>query len=155
MSVLNDGAAFLKALLGLKVSRATANLPQTTQAAIFTVSGGRVVVTGLVGTVTTAIQNQACTLKVTGNPTAGTDVDIAAASASIAAKEVGGTATLPATLGAQLVVSNAGGAVMPIGSGVVLNPGTLDIVTSASNTGQMKWDITYVPLDDGASITAA
>lgn len=154
MSVLNDALAFQKAIFGLKVSRAAANLPQTAQGAIFTVSGGRVLITSLVGTVTTAIQNQACTLAVTGNPTSGTDVVWAVASASIASKEVGGTATLPGTFGGQLVVQNAGGASTP-NYAVVANPGTIDITTSASNTGQMSWEITYVPLDSGAAITAA
>ena len=154
MSVLNDGAAFLKALLGLKVARATATLPQTAQAAIFTVATGRVIVTSLVGTVTTATGATATNLSVIGNPTTGTDVVLASTVAS-ASKEIGATFTLPVTFGSALQVQNAGGAGLPLGTGFVLNPGTLDILTSASNTGSIKWDITYVPLDDGASITAA
>lgn len=154
MSVLNDGAAFLKALLGLKVSRATATLPQTAQAAIFTVATGRVIVTSLVGTVTTATGATATNLSVIGNPTTGTDVVLASVLAS-ASKEIGATFTLPVTFGSALQVQNAGGAGLPLGTGFILNPGTLDILTSASNTGSIKWDITYVPLDDGASVTAA
>ena len=154
MSVLNDGAAFLKAVLGLKVSRATATLPQTAQAAIFTVSTGRVIVTSLVGTVTTATGATATNLSVIGNPTTGTDVVLASVVAS-ASKEIGSTFTLPVTFGSALQVQNAGGAGTPLGTGFVLNPGTLDVLTSASNTGSIKWDLTYLPLDDGASITAA
>ena len=154
MSVLNDGAAFLKALLGLKVSRATATLPQTAQGAIFTVGTGRVIVTSLVGTVTTATGATATNLSVVGNPTTGTDVVLASVVAS-ASKEIGSTFTLPVTFGSALQVQNAGGAGTPLGTGFVLNPGTLDILTSASNTGSIKWDITFVPLDDGATITAA
>lgn len=154
MSVLDNGAALRKGLLGLTVSRATATLPATTQAAIFNINTGRVIVTGLVGTVTTATGATATNLKVTGNPTSGTDVDIAANVAS-ASKEIGSTFTLPATFGGALVVNNAGGAPLQLGVGVVLNPGTLDLVTSATNTGSVKWDITYVPLDAGANITAA
>jgi hypothetical protein len=154
MSVLNDGAAFLKALLGLKVARAAATLPQTAQAAIFTVGTGRVIVTSLVGTVTTATGATATNLSVIGNPTSGTDVVLASIVAS-ASKEVGSTFTLPVAFGSALQVQNAGGAGTPLGTGFVLNPGTLDILTSASNTGSIKWDVTYVPLDDGATITAA
>jgi hypothetical protein len=154
MSVLNDGAAFLKALLGLKVSRATATLPQTAQAAIFTVATGRVIVTSLVGTVTTATGATATNLSVIGNPTTGTDVVLASVLAS-ASKEIGATFTLPVTFGSALQVQNAGGAGTPLGTGFILNPGTLDILTSASNTGSIQWTVTYVPLDDGASITAA
>lgn len=154
MSVYNDGAAMLKAVLGIRVQRATAVLPATTQAAIFTIASGRVIVTSLVGTFTVAGSATATTLKITGNPTAGTDVDLATATA-VTSKEVGSIITLPAALGGAVTVANAGGTLVPIGSGLILNPGTLDIVTSATNTGSVKWDITYVPLDDGASVAAA
>lgn len=154
MSVLDNPGAFRKAILGLRVSRATATLPATTQAAIFTISTGRVIITSLTGTVTTATGATATNLKVTGNPTSGTDVDIAA-NVAAASKEVGSLFTLPATFGGALVVNNAGGAPLQLGVGIVLNPGTLDLVTSATNTGSVKWDLTYIPLDDGASVTAA
>jgi hypothetical protein len=29
------------------------------------------------------------------------------------------------------------------------------ITTDATNTGAMKWSVTYIPLDDGAVVTAA
>jgi hypothetical protein len=118
VSVLNPAAGLKKSVLGVSVARATATLPATTQGAIFTVAGGRVLVTSLIGTVTTAIQNQACTLKITGNPTTGTDVDLATATA-VTAKEVGSIITLPAAAGGAVVVANAGGALVPIGSGLV------------------------------------
>lgn len=154
MSVLNDGAAMLKSVLGIRVQRATAVLPATTQAAIFTISGGQVLVTSLVGTFTVAASATATTLKITGNPTSGTDVDLATATA-VTSKEIGSIITLPAALGGAVTVANAGGTTVPVGSGLVLNAGTLDIVTSATNTGSVKWTLTYVPLDDGASVTAA
>jgi hypothetical protein len=154
VSVLNDGAAFLKAVLGLKVSRPTAVLPATTQAAIFTIGTGRVIVTSLVGTFTVAGSATATTLQVAGNPASGTDVVLTTAVA-VTSKEVGSTITMGATLGGALSVQNAGANAIPIGTGFILNPGTLDIITNATNTGSVKWDITYVPLDDGASITAA
>lgn len=154
MSVSNPLGALTKNVLGQQVSRATATLPATTQAAIFTITG-RVLVTALIGSVTTATGATATTLKVTGNPTSGTDVDLSTA-VSVASKEIGTIITLGATtVGAALSVQNAGGAVLPLGTGVVLNAGTLDIVTSATNTGSVKWDLMYVPLDAGASVTAA
>jgi hypothetical protein len=154
MSVLNDALAFKKALLGLSVARATATLPATTQAAIFTVAGGRVLVTSLVGTVTTATGATATNLSVTGNPTSGTDVVLASVVAS-ASKEIGATFTLPVTFGSALQVQNAGAAGLPLGTGYILNAGTLDLITSATNTGSVKWDLTYVPIDAGATVTAA
>lgn len=143
-----------KSVLGVAVSRSAAVLPATTQAAIFTISGGRVLITSLIGTFTVAGSATATTLKITGNPTSGTDVDLATATA-VTSKEVGSIITLPAAAGGAVVVTNAGGALVPLGSGLVLNAGTLDIVTSATNTGQVKWDLTYVPIDAGASVSAA
>lgn len=153
MSVLNDGAAFRKALFGLTVSRATAALPQTTQSALFTVTGGRVIVTGIVGQVTTAIQAQANATKIVGNPTTGTDKDLCT-TLDITADEVGTLYGLSGLPTEAMVGTTAGGGIMPR-NGIVVPVGTIDLSCAASNTGSIKWDITYVPLDDGASITAA
>ncbi|MEW2420444.1 hypothetical protein AB0911_07860 [Streptomyces nigra] len=147
------GAQHRRLLFGTKVDRATATLPATTQSAIFTVTGGRVLVTSLVGEVTTAIQNQACNLKVTANPTTGTDVDIAA-NLNVQADEVGCLYGITGLFSDALVGANAGAGVVPRNP-VVLPVGTLDLVTSATNTGSVKWSLTYVPLDDGASVAAA
>ncbi|WML79177.1 hypothetical protein [Streptomyces sp. VNUA74] len=153
MSVLIQGSQIRQISLGTKVDRATATLPQTTQGALFTVTGGRVLLTSLVGEVTTAIQNQACNVKVTSNPTTGTDVDIAA-NLNVQADEVGCLYGITGLFSDALVGANAGAGVVPRNP-VVLPVGTLDLVTSASNTGSVKWSLTYVPLDDGASVAAA
>ena len=155
MSVLIQGAQVRQILLGTKVDRATAALPQTAQAPIFTVTGGRILVTGLVGEVTTVMGAVATTLKVTSNPAVGTDVDLTSATA-ITSKEVGSQATLPATSGSALAVANAGGGgQLPTHQPYVVPVGSIDLVTSASDTGSMKWSLTYIPLDDNASVAAA
>lgn len=155
MSVIIQGSQIRQILVGTKVDRATAALPQTTQAPVFTVAGGRVLITGLVGEVTTVMGATATTLKVTSNPTTGTDVDLTSATA-VTSKEVGSQFTLPATSGSGLVVANAGGGgQFPAHTPYVVPIGTIDLVTSASDTGSVKWSLTYVPLDDGANVTAA
>ncbi len=140
--------------LGINVSRATSNLPATAALNIFTVSGGRILVVSLVGEVTTVIQAQACTVKVTSTPTAGSAVDLSAVSASISGLEVGGKLTLPAAAATALVTGNAGG-VIGRQANWVIPAGSLSYTTSATNTGQIKWDLTYVPLDAGAQVVAA
>jgi hypothetical protein len=50
------------------VSRDTANLPQSTQTPYFTVTG-RVLITQIVGEVTTVIETQDCDLDIRANPT--------------------------------------------------------------------------------------
>lgn len=153
MSVLSDAAALRKALFGLAVERATAALPQTTQSALFTVTGGRVLVTSIVGEVTTVIQTQANNTKIVSNPTTGTDVDLCAV-LDITADQVGCLYGITGIFSDAMVGANAGATVVPQRA-VVVPIGTIDLSCAASNTGGVKWKITYVPLDDGAAIAAA
>lgn len=142
-----------KSVFGARVDRATATLPQTTQSALFTVAGGRVVITGIVGEVTTVIQNQANNTKIVSNPTTGTDVDLCAV-LSTANKEVGTLFGITGTFATAMVGANAGAGVM-CSIPVVVPPGTIDLSCAASNTGSVKWSIYYLPLDDGATVVAA
>lgn len=152
MSVLNDGAAFLRALKGLRVSRATDTLPQTTAEAIFTIAGGRVILTSIVGEVTTAIQAQANNTKLISNPTTGTSVDMCAV-LDITGDEVGCLYGITGTPGDALIGTNAG-LTPDMAKWLILPVGGIDLSCAASNTGSVKWTLTYIPLDDGATITA-
>lgn len=140
---------------GGRVDRATAVLPATAYGALFTVAGGRVLVTGLIGEFTVVASGTATTVKVTATPTSGTAVDWTTATA-VTSKEVGSQMTLPAASAGALVVQNAGaGGQLQPAAPYVAAIGTLGITTSATNTGSAKWTIFYVPLDDGATVTAA
>lgn len=139
--------------LGTRVDRATAALPQTTAAAIFTVAGGRVAIHQIVGEVTTVIQTQANNTKLTANPTTGTSVDICAV-LNISADEVGTLYGISGLNSDAMIGINAG-AVPGQTRDVVVNIGTIDLDCAASNTGAVKWTIFYSPIDDGATVTAA
>jgi hypothetical protein len=145
--------AIADVLLGVRVDRATASLPQTAAAAIFNIVGGRVAVMGILGEVTVAIQNQACNTKLTANPTTGTSVDLCTV-LSIANDEVGCLYGITGTVGDAMIGANAGYAPLP-SRPLVVGAGTIDLDTAASNSGSVKWSIWYVPLDDGAYVTAA
>ena len=138
---------------GVRVDRTTATLPQSTAGALFTIATGRVIVTAIVGQVTTIIQTQLNNTKLVSNPTTGTDVDICAV-LDITADEVGTLYGITGTFADALVGANAGATVAPARP-VVLPIGTLDLSCSASNTGAVKWSIYYLPFDDGATVTAA
>jgi len=140
-------------MLGARVDRAAATLPQTAAGALFNIVGGRVLMTAIVGEVTVAIQNQANNTKLTANPTTGTSVDICAV-LSIANDEVGCLYGITGTFATAMVGANAGATVTPT-TPVVLPVGTLDLDCAASNTGSVKWSLFYVPLDPGAYVTAA
>lgn len=146
-----DAAVYAALRAGFKESRASATLPQTTATPYFTVAGGRVLAFFL-GEVTVVIQTQANNTKLVHNPTVGTDSDMCAV-LSITADEVGILYTLTGTVGDALV---GGGQAGGLGSNpFVLNVGTVDLNCAASNTGETKWECFWVPLDDGATVTAA
>jgi hypothetical protein len=141
---------------GILVSRATATLPATAAQNIFTVSGGRILLVSLVGEVTTIIQAQSTTVKVTSTPTTGSAIDMSSAVGDINALEVGGRISLanPPAAATALVKTNAGytnlSAVF-----TVVPPGSISYTTGATSTGSLKWDLIYVPLDNGAQVVAA
>ncbi len=153
MSDYIAGKALRKLLLGKKVERATATLPQSTAAAIFTIATGRVLLTQIIGEVTTVIQTQANNTKLTANPTVGTSVDICAV-LSITADEVGCLYGITGLNTDALIGINAG-ALPAQTRGVVLPAGTLDLDCAASNSGSVKWTLFYIPIDDGAYVEAA
>lgn len=141
---------------GIAVSRSTATLPASATGNIFVVSGGRILVRGLIGEVTTAVQNQACTLAIGTAPTVGTGSTTALGTASsiIAAPigthmaaNPGGATTVDLSTQAGVLISTVGL--------FVVNAGNITITTSATNTGSVKWDLLYVPLDNGAQVVAA
>lgn len=148
-----DQPAWTGLYLGFRVDRAAAALPQTAQAALFTIAGGRVLVSSIVGEVTTIIQTQANNTKLVANPTTGTDVDLCAV-LNISAKEAGTLFGITGLFSDALVGANAGATVVPR-NGIVLPIGTLDLSCAASNTGAIKWVLHYFPLDEGASVVAA
>jgi hypothetical protein len=151
MSVYTDPAAFRKAILGLRVSKSTGTLAATT-VALFTVAGGKVMITSIVGEVGTAI-TVANSYKLQHNPTTGATKDLCAAT------DIGTTDT-PAgnLLGFQGLTGDSiltgPGAVPTIKQPIILTAGQVESV-SAGTDGEITWVVTWVPLDDGATLVAA
>lgn len=144
----------------IQVTQPAVALPATTTGQLFRVKGGRVLMQLLIGQVTTAIQNQANGIIITSKAldnssvAVGTAVDLSASAAS-ANKEVG---AMLVTLGsgAAAIFSNAGAALRTLGAiPTILPQGEVYITTSATNTGAMKWDMWYMPIDPGAFVEPA
>jgi hypothetical protein len=155
VSALNNNNAYALSVLGGRVSRAAALLPATAYGALFTVAGGKVLITSLVGEVVVVMPATTNTVKVVGTPTAGTAVDWCTAT-STASKEVGSVITLPGAQASALTVNNAGAGNPISPTGQVAQIGTIGVTTSGTAaTGTVKWTLTYVPLESGASVTAA
>lgn len=156
MSNTQGGAAYLGGVAGIRVSKATAALPATTTAALFTITGGRVLVTNIIGEVTTVIQTQADATKLQFDPTdAGATQDLCATT-DITADAVGTMYSITGTpAGVLQDALNFLSADKVLARGIVLKPGSILLNCAATNTGSVKWDLTYVPLDTGASVAAA
>lgn len=141
---------------GLLVTRATAALPQTASSSLFTISGGRVWIIDIVGEVTTVIQTQANNTKLVYNPDgAGTSVDLCAV-LDISADAVGALYSITGTPATAMqdtlwcVTSNKG-----LARPLILSEGVIELNCAASNTGNVAWDLIYVPFDTGAAVAAA
>jgi len=153
VTVIVQGDQLRSILLGSRVAGSAKTVPQNATQTIFTVSGGRVAVTSLVGQVTTQIGGTTPSAKIVSTPTTGTAVDVTSATA-ITGKEVGALVAVAGTVGTALNVQNAGAGALPT-AGVVIPIGTLGVnVSAADATGAIQWTLTYVPLDNGAQVVA-
>jgi hypothetical protein len=138
---------------GQRTDRLTATLPQTTNAPIFTVAGGKVCINLLVGEVTTIIQAQANLTKLIAVPTTGSNVDLCG-TVDISALEVGGKLVPAGVLATALGKTLAGAAVTTLNP-MVVAIGTINLSCAASSTGSVKWSAFWIPQDDGATLLAA
>jgi hypothetical protein len=156
MSLIIQGYQLRTLAFGSQVIKASQNLPQSTTATLFTVSGGAVLVTSLLGLVTTVIQSTDPVLSLGTAPTTGTaETSGIATTVSLASAEVGtwlGVQAASGVAGALINGGHAGNAVW-LPASFVVSAGTITWTTGASKTGQLKWYLTYVPLDTGASVS--
>lgn len=150
MTVIIQGDQLRTIRFGTRVSKSTGTLAATT-VPLFTVAGGRVALTSIHGVVTTAI-TVANSYKLQHNPTDGTTVDL------VAATDIGTTDTPAGDIlsftGVRTASIVAGGAAQTLTGTVVLTSGQIESV-SAGTDGVINWVVTYVPLDDGATLVAA
>ena len=146
MSTLISGSELRTILFGTRVTKSTGTLAATT-IPLFTISGGLVAVTSLVGRVTTAI-TVANSYKLQHNPTAGTTKDLCTA-ADIGPTDTAVGEILVPKIGASLAVGAAAEQ-----NPIIVETGQIESV-SAGTDGVILWALTYVPLDDGASLVAA
>jgi len=142
--------------LGQKVDRATAVLPQSTAGALFTISGGRVLVTSIIGEVTTVIQTQANATKLTYDPTAAGATQDLCATTDITADAVG---TMYSITGTPATVLQDALNFLPsnkvLAQPLILKAGSVLLDCAASNSGSVQWTLAYWPIDTGAAVVAA
>jgi hypothetical protein len=151
MSQLDPLMDFTKMNLGQRVDRATANI--TTGLDLFTIASGRVLVTQIVGEVTTIMETKTINFKLTANPTTGTSTDMCA-NLDLTAAEAGTLLTISGTE-ADALRKGSSGSVVAQNNPVVVAIGAIEATVGATHTGSIKWSLWYVPLDDGAYVEAA
>ncbi len=154
MTVVNEGAAFRKAVLGNgPVSKASGTLTHGTTKNLFTVAGGEVMITGLWLKCTTTMAG-ANTLAVNLVPTAGTTMTLVTATdlgstdtvaGSVVGLDQGSTAASKFLVGGRLDLN------------AIVTTGVVGLVQTGSGTidGAVTAYCTWVPLTDGATLVAA
>ncbi|MET0916710.1 MAG: hypothetical protein ABWY81_10990 [Jiangellaceae bacterium] len=153
MTVVNDADAFTKSAFGVKATKAYTPLVVETKT-LFTVSG-LVLVTSIVGQVTTAI-TVANTVKLQANPTVGATVDLCAATDIGTTDTPAGNLLTVAGAPATSIVNGVGAVpLMATAQAIAVAAGTIEQVTATGADGGITWYITYVPLASGATIVAA
>ena len=158
MTVLIQGSQLRALLLGVRVYKDPVDTANGTTD-LFTITGGRVAVTSILGRVTTAFGATPANAKLVYDPTAaGNSFDLCTAVA-VASDAIGQTYTIAGdveTVGALLVAGEVGQANAVFAKPLVLAAGTIELNLSADpGVGASDWTLTYIPLDDGSSVAAA
>jgi hypothetical protein len=167
--VTNTTAAQVRhALMGFRSQSLTKTVPQNATQTIFTISGGRILITALYGLVTTVIAGTTPAAKYIATPTTGTANDMCAA-LTITSDEAGMQWNLPAAVASALVgaaSTGKSGSVSGVGTGAsgsgggwcgqIVAPGTIGFnVSAADATGAVTHSLYYIPLDDAARVVAS
>lgn len=158
MSVLIQGDQIRAIALGTRVEKSLS--PTAATVPIFTVTGGRVVITSIAGLVTTVMSATATSLSLTADPTVGVAGALSAATV-VTSDEAGTQYGVTGTAADLLSAQGPAGTEVPVaayakvGAGLVIGAGVINQVGTAINTGVVKWTITYVALDDNAAVVAA
>jgi len=154
-----DGVQLRKLMMGIMVPRASQAIVITASPGlpIYTITGGLILVTGLLGKCTVTHGGVANTMSFELDPLAATG----ATSAITATTDLGTTSVVgdvavvvgaPATgpLGGHVELNVLGST---SGKGIVMNEGNIGLVATAANGG-WAWYLFYIPIDDGAYVRA-
>lgn len=159
MSVLIQGDQVRSVELGIRVNKASAILPATGLQTLFTVTGGRVMCTLLLGEVTVVFDGTANSLNVVHDPDVGAVGDLNAA--TVCTSDIAGTLySVTGVQAALMGTQKEGGTEVPthvlaVGpfSPFILPAGVTKLQTTATDTtGSTKWTMCYIPIDTGASV---
>ncbi len=142
-----------KRIYGQTTERVTA-LPAT--GSLFTVSGGKICVTSIVGTLTAACDANATVTSLNANPTVGTTVAMCLGTniASYAIGDVLGITGIPTD---ALLPAATGGGIPAQTVFWIVQAGTIDMAIAVAGqvTGRVRWTLKWFPFDAAASVAPA
>lgn len=150
MATQVQGKQLLLANYGNSSVRAAAVLPATATGTLFNVVGGNVIITNLVGVVTTVMSATVTNLKLNVLNTATTGNADITANVLVTSLAVGTLLGVP-------TIGSAGTALVYAvqNNEFVVGAGSIRAITDATNTGAVKWYCNYIALDPGAYVVAA
>ncbi|MBU0778339.1 hypothetical protein KKF82_08790 [Patescibacteria group bacterium] len=140
-------------LLGQTTERATAVLTAAT-VPLFTISGGRIKVTQIIGEITTGMQVLLTNVRLQSNPTVGTTRNLCV-NTNISGYAIGDLLGIDGINTSALLPPASSGVVEAQTMGVIVKAGTIDVISSAAPTGSIRWTLKWVPIDAGAAVVAA
>jgi hypothetical protein len=140
-------------VLGCRVDQVATALPDTTYSSLFTIAGGKVLMTAMIGECTVAVGG-ANNIKLVANPTVATaaDTDLCA-TADLNTCDVGDLLSFTGTPADAILVAHKGA--VQTGYPVILTTGTVGVNTDANTAGTFKWSCFYIPIDVGATMAAS
>lgn len=154
-ALVNTNTSF-NARLGTKVTKAKADILDGTQQGLFTVSGGRVLVTQISLEVNdAAVDAGANNTQILTNPTVGTDAAMCAV-LDVDGDEAGTIYSVTGEPATAMQGGSGGGSNAMISSWIVPE-GTIDLSSAADGgTGgaTISAELWYIPLDSGATVVA-
>jgi hypothetical protein len=159
MSVIIQGYQLRTVAFGVQLIKAATALPQSSgvSSTLATVNNGAILVTSMVGKVSTVITGTTTTLEIGTAPTVGAAAPAGIAGATAITSAAVGTWMVPlvsAGVGGLLVVGASPGNAVFLPTPFVVPAGTITLqCSSAAPTGAISWYFTYVPLDNGASLS--
>lgn len=159
MSIIIQGYQLRSLILGSQVIKKAQTPPNSgASATLFTVAGGAVLVTSMLGHVSTALSGTTGSIAIGQTPTGGVADTGGIATAGVVGGAVVGTwvsvVMLTTGLAGAIQANILGGAAVGIGQPFVVSPGIITITTAvATMTGAIDWYLTYIPLDTGGSVS--
>jgi hypothetical protein len=155
MTAMIQGYQLREIAFGVQVIKTAVAFPQTATADLYTIAGGNVLVTSLLGVVTTATTTDP-QLTIGTAPTTGTaETAGLATTTALTSVEVGtwlGLLSASGKAGALVNGAHAGSSLW-LPTPFVVAPGFITLTTAASQAGAVTWYLSYVPLDNGATVS--